>query len=455
MNFDLSFLFSIRGILAGAVALIATIQILRKPYVGLLFFLFLLMIRPHELEIFPGMETLPVIKIYTGVTILSILVHPEQWGSGYKFSFQQLLLLLLGFCLFASGNFSTEASEYFVDRFVPIIVIYILIIFLINNNERLKTFILTYVLFTTYLSLYGIYSHEVTGGHVLYDDGMDRIYYYGTMSDPNDLALVLVSAIPFILTFLGNAKKTSTKLFCTLALFSHIVAISWTYSRSGFLALVAVFLLYAITSVRKLVPITIAIAAILSITFFSSSLRERLIETNVTDVEQMDLSAEYRLELWAAGVDMIKSHPLTGVGMGQFSKNVLQYLDSDLPETRAQTAHNSFVLIAAEAGIPALILYLAIIILTFINLWIVYRRYRLRNIDFAMPVWSRPLIASIVGILISSLFLSQAYSWFFYILIAINETIRRNVVYRKEVPHEKSERLQPQIGRTEFSRRVL
>lgn len=79
--------------------------------------------------------------------------------------------------------------------------------------------------------------------------------------------------------------------------------------------------------------------------------------------ERMSFHDPTRLKLWADGADVIRSFPMTGVGLGNFS--------STYPLFRSRTlslwgfpidhAHNDFIEWAAEVGIPAAIVSLALL----------------------------------------------------------------------------------------------
>lgn len=458
MNWDLSFLFSMRGVVVVLVAVFVIIKILRTPHFGVFFFLFLIMVDPHEMEIFPGMETLPIVKIFVVITIISILFSREKCKHGFRFSSQQTLLFLLGIVLAISGSFSQAAIDYFIERFVPVLVIYVLIVNLLDENMRVRNFLLTYCLFTTYLSLYGIYNHEISGGHVFYDEGLDRIYYYGFLNDPNDLALVLVSALPLLMTFLHQAQSFPARLFFIWAFILHIVAILWTYSRGGFLGLATVLILYSLTSAKKVLAIGASILILFTMLAFSQSLRGRFIDVGIEDSKQMDPSAAYRLQLWEAGINMVKDNLFNGVGMGQFRNEVGRYLPADTPVYRArpQTAHNSFVLVAGEAGIPGLLLYVMFITRVMTGLVGIYRRYGHGDTPLAMTTWSRPLMVTMAGILTCGMFLSQTYNWFFYIFTAISDILYRNFIDTlQEASDERPEQFRSEIRRTDFPRPVF
>jgi O-antigen ligase len=71
----------------------------------------------------------------------------------------------------------------------------------------------------------------------------------------------------------------------------------------------------------------------------------------------------FRLNIWAAALEMIKAHPLFGVGFGHFSWRMLSYL-RDLgvipsigPYAESNLAHNTTLSVAAELGLVGLTLY--------------------------------------------------------------------------------------------------
>jgi len=68
-----------------------------------------------------------------------------------------------------------------------------------------------------------------------------------------------------------------------------------------------------------------------------------------------------RLAFWDAGFEMIAMRPLGGIGIGRFFKDVSRYASDPARLPRMQeNAHNYFLQLAAEAGVPALLALLAI-----------------------------------------------------------------------------------------------
>jgi O-antigen ligase len=102
--------------------------------------------------------------------------------------------------------------------------------------------------------------------------------------------------------------------------------------------------------------------------FFSSSPLWRLVQPGYGD----RVSEELRLLAWSAGLQMIREHPLVGVGLGNFKPLMGQYMDPgmrfdllpDAAEFRS-IAHNGYIGVAAELGLPALLVYLAILVFSY------------------------------------------------------------------------------------------
>lgn len=75
-------------------------------------------------------------------------------------------------------------------------------------------------------------------------------------------------------------------------------------------------------------------------------------------------SLGFRLEYWAASLDMVRDHPLLGCGSGNFKQNYMRY---KLPGASEEISdpHHFAVELAAVAGLPALLLFLALFGLVF------------------------------------------------------------------------------------------
>jgi O-antigen ligase len=190
-----------------------------------------------------------------------------------------------------------------------------------------------------------------------------------------------------------------------------IYAVFLTGSRGGFLALLVVVAvsLWEL-SVRGHRRYLLVLATLVSVAFWQFSggiLSERLKGTFdiKEDTGAAHESTRARQQLFWRSIEVTKEHPLFGVGVGNF------------PQVSGQwhTTHNSLTLMSSEGGVPALILYVLILWCGFKNLSSTRRLVRGQR---ESSLLARALFASLAGYAVGSLFLSVAYEFFPYILVA-------------------------------------
>ena len=197
-----------------------------------------------------------------------------------------------------------------------------------------------------------------------------------------------------------------------------LIGVALTYSRPTLLAIyVALFFLGLIKKDKILISILL-ILTLISPFILPKSVKNWAKEVNYNPLRFMcndDRIAAYRNSL-----NMIKAHPLIGVGANTYMKNYRQYKEH--PEYRNivtldyMYAHNNFLHMAAEIGLIGLGIFF----------WLLYKLsnecrnvYRSLNDDFVKVVslsLSACLIAFLVnGLTESSLYYSRVAVLFWYI----------------------------------------
>lgn len=99
-----------------------------------------------------------------------------------------------------------------------------------------------------------------------------------------------------------------------------------------------------------------------------------------------------RGEFWHAAVNMIAARPLTGIGLGRFYKDMSAWVpEPELLERQQENAHNYFLQLGAETGLPGLACFLALLGLAVRRGWRLARE--------ATDISTRRLaLAAIVGV---------------------------------------------------------
>ena len=171
---------------------------------------------------------------------------------------------------------------------------------------------------------------------------LTRIRGAGFLSDPNDLAQILLIALP--LAFIAWRRgRVVVNFFIVLLPAALLLWTTYlTHSRGGLIALAAVALMAARKKLGT--PASMALAGVLVLGMLALDF------TGGRGISAAD--GADRLEAWANGLEMFKSSPLFGIGFNGFT---------DLYEI---TAHNSFVLCLAELGILGTTLWMALLVTT-------------------------------------------------------------------------------------------
>ena len=90
-----------------------------------------------------------------------------------------------------------------------------------------------------------------------------------------------------------------------------------------------------------------------------------------------DMSTVERFYRWIAAVNLFKQHPMVGVGPNNFTANYKPYTVTSYEtyisdNEEKSTVHNYFLLLLTEQGIPALLLYIILLVTIFLTAQRVY-----------------------------------------------------------------------------------
>jgi putative inorganic carbon (hco3(-)) transporter len=147
-------------------------------------------------------------------------------------------------------------------------------------------------------------------------------------------------------------------------LISGILSLVLTFSRNGWLAFVfnavgiSVWALYT----RRLKIRMIAAMILLCMVLVGGLSASGVLDTVFTRLFGADgKEMESRWDLAMVAWEMIRSHPLIGIGLNTFEETMIRFDPNHITHIIRQPVHNGFLLVAAETGIPALGLLLAML----------------------------------------------------------------------------------------------
>lgn len=204
-------------------------------------------------------------------------------------------------------------------------------------------------------------------------DGRLDIFHRGFGGlDNNGAGLMLAMGVPMAYAYGVCASKRWQKAVAWFLALLMLHAVLMSYSRGAMLslALAAAWTLWHHRPRKQ--SAVLAVAAVMAVSVLAGhEIRERFSST--ADFEA-DASANSRFDSWAAGWAIALDHPIFGQGI----RNSNIYTANYGADRRGRTIHSNYIQIAADSGIPAMIVYLAMLGVAFANL----RRTRLVARDY-------------------------------------------------------------------------
>ena len=255
------------------------------------------------------------------------------------------------------------------------------------------------------------------------------------------LGVALLMVAPMFVAFMRDAKGRWLQLGALASLWLTLLATLFTYSRGAWLGLAVVGGLLFLQSRRK----ALILAVIVPIGMVGvAMIPEKVFDRAETIGEyKEDLSAMQRIQGWGVATNVALRHPL-GSGFVLDAAPVdlwMSYANFHRPEfSRANAAHSIYFQILGDHGFGGLLLFLLIVITTFVTL------VRARSIVRGDPdrAWignyATALMIGLTGYCVSGAFVSLAYFDLFYTFVVLAGILHREarssaaVVEREGVP---------------------
>lgn len=214
-----------------------------------------------------------------------------------------------------------------------------LVVLVIDDVDKLKTLGLVVLATVSAISLHAL--RQFTTGeiteHALQWNGSSVVRVVGYFPNPNVFAAFLVLLLPLVVVLVWRAPLPSWLALLLIALPG--LALVLTFSRAALVGLLLAVGL-VMTRRRSWLPLTVAALAVTAV-------------VNPLSTGRLLPGIASRVEVWVAALGIIADHPLTGVGVGNFQAAAPRYWN----------AHNLYLHVAAESGVVAGLLLIAVLVL--------------------------------------------------------------------------------------------
>jgi putative inorganic carbon (HCO3(-)) transporter len=368
------------------------------------------------------------------------LTHPLSIG---------ILLFLLSGGLAQINAINQSTGLRWLDAQARLTVVILLAVNLVRTPRQLMGLIAVCAgSFGFYATKAGIASFM--GGGVQFSDGLD-----GPFSDNNAYALAICMTIPMMVVVAQNAELTfggflpaSTIRWIRMGLYVAvplcIYTVVSTFSRGGFLGLVAVALAYMMFHPRRM-RLSLALAMIVGLAFvvpLPEGYLDRL--ATIKDLQE-DVDApkedvtEGRFHFWGLAIRMAQEQPL-GVGMRNFSSQYGGY-DPEREFGRRRDVHSSHFQVLAEQGYLGAAAWIFQFAYGFVIGWKVRKRSRTPSLSKEartfLETTPTALMVSMAGFFVGGSTISAALNeltWLTFAMLASLDYMSRRMVKEVAAP---------------------
>ncbi len=395
-------------------------------------FVFLVFWRPQEWLV-PALFGLPLLDAVIAAASVAFLMELKE-GKIRKPG-KTVPLLFLG--LFAATLMSHVAHTYFYGMMETLKATWkicffsILFFCALDRPSRLRwvarLFVVMACVMATHALLQKYRGYGFVGARPLYIRGRPgegwyyRSLFFGIFGDPNDLAQMLATSVPFC--FILTKRQSVRSFLLGIAISAFLVmGLLTTRSRGGLIAFIVVTaLMLTMLLPRRAMMIGLigmCLGGLLLLPFAGSYL---------------DTSAYERVVFWGQGNWAFKTSPVFGVGYGMFE----DYVEG------SRAAHNAFVLCYTEIGLFGYWFWFSLLMLGVVGCW--RARAALTRVSTVEGAYLRRFagiaIAAIAGFSASAYFLSRAFVYPMFVLFALLNAVP--VVAQRMLPDEHAPLIRP------------
>ena len=174
-------------------------------------------------------------------------------------------------------------------------------------------------------------------------------------------AILYVVLLPIWLIIALRPNRMPIKILCWIFFLASLNAFILLKTRGAMMSMLVVLpciVAFYVRDLKKLLSIVlIVLLALIAFINLHPSTVERVETVRNLDNEQ---SVSERFLIWRSAIEMIKDHPIMGVGFGKFEEYYQrEYISDEAKERWQGHAHNTYLQLWAETGVIGLTIYCA------------------------------------------------------------------------------------------------
>jgi len=334
--------------------------------------------------------TFGIVSVFFGITLWFIIQYKNK-----KIIIQQseYYIPIIGFILWCFISLTWVEDGFIAIVMLAQFISYGLIFFLTVNafknekNFKLIFKVLIVILFA--VSFLGLLQHYLVDSSFIQNLFLQAHPPGATFANKNMATHFVVIVLPLSLVMFLEANNSRHYIYYSLVLFVATLFLMYTYSRQAYLAIFIELSFFSIfiafdymqnksNALILKVPykkekVAAILLIIVSLILIPSTLKnEQKSESKIIQkISKINIQGgSGRFPAWVNTIEMIKDHPIRGVGVGQWPESYPKYYDSNMKDVifneklRLSRLHNDYLEMFANVGLIGYIFLIWIVILT-------------------------------------------------------------------------------------------
>lgn len=408
-----------------------------RPFYGVLLWAVVAFLNPQQ-YIWGGAAFFPWAMAVAIPTLAGMLFFSRGWRNLASFKVFLLVVLWLWFTVTSLVSTSTTifmdhaGDTWFQWRFVSKVLLMTgVTIAVVDSFARLR------ILVMVMAGSLGFYVAKALP-FIFLTGGAFRLYgpANSMIADNNDFGLALNMTLPLFFFLAQSESNPWIRRLCAFLFLITIPAIFFTYSRGALVGLAAVGGLMLIRlKQRWLIAPVIVLGMLGAIMFAPQSWRDRM-----NPGQGLDNSARERINAWTFSWNLASDYPITGGGFATFTPELFARYAPTANDVKGP--HSVYFQVLGEHGFVGLFLYLSLVVSCLLSVGRLAKRAQYHE-DAVIANYARMFQFSIIGFLVSGLFLGRAYFDYFLsivgCLIILEAVARREWARTVEPPEEEND----------------
>ncbi len=321
----------------------------------------------------------------------------DSFKSVPRYLLMATCVLLCAMLLSIVGATSIKSSLKEIVKWVEVLIVFILGTMYLRTRRQIWILVVMMCLAAVSQAFLGFAQNYLDlGPSSFVRDASLRVY--GTFDQPNPFAGYINMTLPIVISLMILGRNWTTRILsgATVVLLGAVEYM--TLSRGGEIAIVVAILfiltvgiwgirkLFAVGIVGLLCIIAAYLAGVIPSHYIQPILNKLgLVQISFSSPSAADYATAERLAHWIAGINMFLSHPITGVGIGNYPDVYSAYQITIFVNSLGH-AHNYYINIAAESGVIGLAAFLFFLTTIFIA---AHRAYSIVNKHYLQARYKR------------------------------------------------------------------